>query len=135
MGSKRWKKRNLNIQTRLYFSLQVRTSNDKYLQGDSPIAISSDGQVNWNVNVSRQTTFAYKVGVTYNDFTFWSDQMLITIGLVNDYYDVSITDIAFRTAKLMNKLTSNFTLMTAYKKCSLIKQLLYCWFNKLHCLL
>ncbi len=123
----------MNIQTRLYFSLQVRTSNDKYLQGDSPIAISSDGQVNWNVNVSSQTTFAYKVGVTYNDFTFWLDQMLITIGLVNDYYDVSITDIAFRTAKLMNKLTSNFTLMTAYKKCSLIKQLLYCWFNKLHC--
>ena len=107
--------------------------NDKYLQGDSPIVISSDGQVNWNVNVSRQTTFAYKVGVTYNDFTFWSDQKLITIGLVNDYFDVSITGIAFRTAKLMNKWTSNFTLMTLTKKCSLIKQLLYCWFNKLHC--
>ena len=92
----------------LSFSLQVRTSNDKYLQGNSPITISNDGQVNWNVNVSRQTTFAYKVGVTYNDFTFWSYKKLITICLVNDYFDVSISGIVFPTVKLMNKWTSNF---------------------------
>ena len=92
----------------LSFSLQVRTSNDKYLQGNSPITISNDGQVNWNVNVSRQTTFAYKVGVTYNDFTFWSYKKLITICLVNDYFDVSISGIVFPTVKLVNKWTSNF---------------------------